>query len=117
MTYFCPKCKKPKPTDVRGFQGPFATVAARGVPVCEVHKIEMEPMEDLDEILDDVETELDETIHAVKRFIKTARAQGKTRLAGEAEAYILGHLKGFKDDEHQNGSVASLRDGIKEDAC
>jgi len=80
-----------------------------------VTKKKLADAEDLNGILDDVEGSLGEAIQGMRLFISHAKRDGKTRLAGEAQSYILPHLESWKEDNHQPGSIPSLRDGIEED--
>jgi len=64
-----------------------------------------------EEILESIDDDLRELIDKVQIFIDTAKKFDR-RLAGEAESYILGHLKAFKNNENQPGSIKSLYNGL-----
>lgn len=60
-----------------------------------------------------IEDHLREAIESVEDFIDITK-KFDIRLSEEARLYILGHLRAFKDDQSQMGSVKSLYNGLTE---
>lgn len=66
-----------------------------------------------EELLESIEDHLREAIESVEDFIDITK-KFDIRLSEEARLYILGHLRAFKDDQSQMGSVKSLYNGLTE---
>jgi hypothetical protein len=66
-----------------------------------------------EELLESIEDHLREAIENVEEFINITK-KFDIRLSEEARLYILGHLRAFKDDRSQMGSIKSLYNGLTE---
>ncbi len=66
-----------------------------------------------EELLESIEDHLREAIESVEEFIDITK-KFDIRLSEEARLYILGHLRAFKDDRSQMGSIKSLYNGLTE---
>lgn len=74
-------------------------------------------MDELRGALEDLADKLQDAIRAAKYARKLANEQGgeiQRVVAGQLDAYLIGTLKAFVEDEHQCGSIASLNNFLDE---
>ena len=75
-----------------------------------------DPLDNLEEALDEFENALSDVIDKARELYRLARlAKTSEPIAGQIQGYLLGHLQNFMENERQPGSIPSLREMIADE--